>query len=714
MREAHEAVLAVFGPDGLLAGAIPGFEYRPPQAEMAATVWQAFARGKTAIIEAGTGTGKSLAYLYPGLVHARLAGRPLIVSTNTINLQEQLLEKDLPTLAGLVSPPPRAVLLLGRGNYLCRRRLNLPSVWGGMLDGRLHAAILRAAEEGRGERPRLGFSVPEEAWSRIASDGQTCLRQHCPWHETCFWQAARRAAAAAEIILVNHHLLLSDAVLRRSLGWDTDRAVLPRYDRVVFDEAHHLEEIATEHLARRIDGPTLHRLLDLLHRSGGHEPTGVLAYCLLGVATGGPVPEKTRLAEARSLAAEALQVVERLRAKAGPFFALLASFAREGGQDGSRWQRRYRGHLGRQIKGFGELAEDLLVLAGELADLLSRLLSRWEADPEAPTTEEGLVLKAALGGLLDFRDDLPAVLAGEDEDHVYWVETAPRGEEKETTAVMAPLEVGPLLCETLFAHLHSAVFASATLTADGGFGFFRERLGLDLVHPACRLELVLPSPFDYRRQVLLAVPRDLPEPDDAAFPEAASSFLRELLVTVGGRTLILFTSYTTMEKVSCLLRASLPPGLFLRQQGERPRGDLLAELREGEGIVLCGTDSFWEGVDVAGEALSCVVIARLPFSVPREPVVEARMEHLEREGENGFYRYLLPQAVLKLKQGFGRLVRRGGDTGVVVILDRRFLDRAYGRYFYEALPRCTECFAASPAVLAAVRDWFAGRRTAAG
>ncbi|NLG83238.1 MAG: ATP-dependent DNA helicase, partial [Firmicutes bacterium] len=560
---------------------------------MAATVWEALARGKTAIVEAGTGTGKSLAYLYPGLVHARLAGRPLVVSTNTINLQEQLWEKDIPALAGLVNPPPRAVLLLGRGNYLCRRRLNLPAAWGGLLDERLQAAILRAAEEGRGERPRLGFSVPEEVWARVASDGQICLRQYCPWYETCFWHTARRAAATAEIVLVNHHLLLADAVIRRSLGWKTERAVLPPYNWVIFDEAHHLEEIATEHLARRIDGPRFHRLLDLLHRPGGHEPAGVLARCLLGLATGGPVPEQARLAEARSLAAEALQAVERLRARSGPFFALLASFAREGNQNGSSRQRRYRGDLGLEIKGFAEETADLLVLLGELVNLLSRLLSRWEADPETPKTEEGLLLKAALEGFLALQDDLPMVLAGENANNVYWVETTPDHEE-ETAAVMAPLEVGPLLYETLFAHLHSAVFASATLTTGGGFAFFRERLGLDLVHPVDRLEIVLPSPFDYRHQVLLAVPRDLPEPDETAFPTAAALFLRELLTVVGGRTLILFTSYATMEKVASLLRSSLPSGLSLRQQGERPRGDLLAELRGGEGGVLCGTDSFWE------------------------------------------------------------------------------------------------------------------------
>ena len=676
----------VFGPGGSVASAMPGFEHRPQQVEMAARVRQTLAAGRMALIEAGTGTGKSLAYLYPGLLHARLAGGPLIVSTNTINLQEQLLTKDLPLLASLCPEPPKVALLLGRGNYICRRRLEYALRQGTLdLSEKALRGLSRAVREGRGERNKLGLVVSEEIWRHLASDVEFCLRPHCPWSEDCFWLAARRAAAEAEIVLVNHHLLLADVAVRAHLGWEAEQAVLPAYSRVVFDEAHHLEDIATEHLSLRLGSAWLARLLDRLHLREGPGSQGVLTVFQFGLRTSGGALPPERAAEASDLSTTAMAAVEQAKARADLVFGSLLALAREGRQEGATWQRRYTQDLREFDPALGPAAEDLLLTLQGLDNLLQKLLDAWEGEnAETPETEEGLAIRYLHAELAGFCGNLPTVLAGESREHVYWLEASRRRGGEEVEAIMAPLRVGPLFHSMLLANLESAVFTSATLTAGGDFGYLRERLGLDLVAPAERMELCLPSPFDYRRRVLLAAAGDLPEPDDARFPEAAAVFLAALLRVTRGRTLVLFTSFNALDRICDLLQPALPEGLKLLRQGEGPRSALIAAFQDEDGAVLCGTDSFWEGVDVPGLALSCVVLARLPFRVPTEPVAAARMELVEQEGGSSFQRYSLPQAVIKFKQGFGRLVRRGDDGGAVVVLDRRFLSKNYGRIFREA------------------------------
>lgn len=711
-EEAEREALAVFGPDGALARIMPGFEYRPEQVRMAAFVHRAFAAGRTALIEAGTGTGKSLAYLHPGLQHARRTGRPLVVSTNTINLQEQLLEKDLAVLAALdPANPPRAALLLGRGNYLCRRRLQLV-LDRGLLDAPddLLAALAQAASAGRGERNALGFAVSEEVWAPVRSEAEFCLRARCPWAAGCHWLAARKAASEAEIILVNHHLLLADAAVRRTLGWEAEAAVLPAYTFAVIDEAHHLEDIATGYFSVRLGSLALTRALDRLFRREGPSQQGVLPLFSLGLRTAGQSLPAARAGEARAAAERAIAAVEEARRRAERFFAPLLNLARAGRAEGNSCQLRYRDDLRRLAPELGPAAEDLGLSLEDLRRILGKLLECWEGEnADSPETEEGLVVRSARVQLAEFCADLPRVLAAEDGDSVYWLETSRHRGGEEVEAVAAPLRVGPVLHQAFLVNLEAAVFASATLTAGGDFAYFRERLGLDLVSPGVRMELVLESPYDYRRQVLLGLPSDLPEPDDPAFPAAAAAFLGELIGIAGGRTLVLFTSFSALDRVCDLLEGRLPSGLRLLRQGRRPRAELLAEFRRMDGAVLCGTDSFWEGVDVPGVALSCVIVARLPFRVPTEPVVEARMEMIEREGGSAFYRYSLPQAAIRLKQGFGRLVRRGDDDGAVVILDRRILTKSYGVVFRQALPPCTEVRGSRDEVLAAVRGWLERR-----
>ena len=708
-RARQTEALSFFGPRGALARSLPGFEHRPQQVRMASGVGHVFDHGGMAIIEAGTGTGKSLAYLYPGLIQARRAGRPLIVSTNTINLQHQLFSKDLPLLAAICKPPPKIALLLGRHNYLCRRRFELAlQQEPAQLASEILAALAGAVRAGHGERGNLGLTVPGESWSLVASDGEYCLRQRCPWVSACFWQCARRAAAEAEIILVNHYLLLADVAFRLHAGWDSEHSVLPAYDRVVFDEAHHLEDIATESLKNCLSSEALAKTLDRLHRRDGPQSFGLLPFLQLGLASSGALADVQHRAEARELSAGAIELVERARTKGEEFFAELATMVhQEGRRDGSIRQMRYRRDLCALTPGLAAPVQDLALLLDQLMKIQAKLLQVWEGEnAENPETEEGLALRSLGNNLMNFLSGLPLVLMAESGENVYWLETIRRRHREEVTANMAPLRIGALFHQALLGNLHGVVFTSATLSVSGDFAFFRERLGLDLTPPEQRLEIVLDSPFDYRRQVLLAAVTDLPGPDEAGFPQQAAGFLAELLPIVDGGTLVLFTSYGALERVWTNLRGILPPSVSLLRQGERPRNALFAEFQSTPGAVLLATDSFWEGVDLPGAALSCVVLARLPFRVPTEPITEARAEYLAANGGNPFADYSLPQAIIKLKQGFGRLVRRKDDTGSVVILDKRVLTRAYGREFFASLPSCEECFGTAGVVLEKVKERF--------
>jgi ATP-dependent DNA helicase DinG len=608
-----------FGPSGRLAAALPGFEPRAGQAALAQAVFDSLEGDEHLLAEAGTGTGKSLAYLIPALV----SGQRVVVATATKALQEQLLTKDVPAAAAALGRKVRVAVLKGRQNYLCRR--SLASV--GQLGGGLFTSSEDAAEYERlaewidrtdtGDRAELSFEPSSALWTELSVGADRCAGRRCPFIGSCYAEAARSQAAEAELVIANHALYFADVALRsRTEG----TGVLPEHDAVVFDEAHRLEEAAASWFGGRV---SLARIRQLAR----------------------DVERHARETESRP-PARALADLDR----AG--VALVSAF------DPGSGRRRLTladeeelEYLGRGLcRSLRHLADDLSG-SGEEADALGRRALGLEADVEA-------------------------CMAYDDPDRVAWAESG--------ALAWAPVDVSEILREEVWGSGPTAVLVSATLEPD----FLRARLGLDDAR-----ELVLPSPFDYREQALLYVPPRFPEPRSAGYEARLADEVVALCNLSRGRALVLTCSYRALDELVDRARPRIHYPLLV--QGEAPRERLLERFRDDVESVLFATATFWQGVDVAGESLSLLVVDKLPFSSPGDPLVEARCERIVRQGGDWFADYALPAAVLQLRQGFGRLIRGHADEGVVAVLDSRVHTRAYGRRFLEALP---------PARLVADRD----------
>jgi ATP-dependent DNA helicase DinG len=619
----------LLGPGGALSRALPGYEHRADQLAMAKEVARALSERRYLVAEAGTGTGKTLAYLVP----AALSGRRVVVSTATKTLQEQIWTKDLPLLAEKVGLHLEAAYLKGRSNYYCLARgakfAENPTF---PTRGEVHAwPIIQAwARETRtGDRAELDLPDSYGAWRELSASGETCLGKECQRYEECFVTLARARAAQADLVLVNHHLFFADLAMR------TSRAgveVLPAYDAVVFDEAHALSEVATEYFGLAVSSYRIEELARDADRAVADRP------------------DLQKLVKERT--AELAKAGER-------FFAEVARRIR-----GPRGQGDARVPLTEQV--LGPLAAD----QGRLDVALEEVRELF-ADAEGGTLFGALARRAG-----ELRVELKAVTAMKEPSRVYFGEARGRG----VFLRAAPIDVAEELVERLYRRVDTVVFTSATLAAGGRFDYFRREVGLAPEFDVS--EAAFPGPFDYRRQAALVVPPGLPEPADPAFFRAAAGVIRELVGVTGGRAFVLSTSFRGMQALREALD-DLPYQLLL--QGERPKGRLLELFREAPS-VLFATQSFWEGVDVAGDALSLVVIDKLPFAPPSDPVVAARVRALEAEGRDAFSELTVPAAALALKQGFGRLIRTRTDRGLVAVLDRRLLTRSYGRSFLATLP----------------------------
>ncbi len=693
-----DEVEAFLGPGGSLTGVLPAFEDRPGQQEMARLVAGRFNQGGVALVEAGTGTGKSMAYLLPAALWALRNGERTVISTNTINLQEQLVGKDLPLLSRALGEEISWSLVKGRGNYVSIRRAHLAASSAGSLfeedrqkeiDGIL--AWLDATEDG--SRSDLSFFPSPEVWEEVQSDPDICLKTRCPHFQDCFYQRARRAAAAAEILVVNHHLLFTDLAIRRVTNNYTRAAVLPPYRHLVLDEAHNVEAAATDHLGVEVTRRGLYRLLSRLERRGRgvlHEVRSRLAAEEdRGSARALLARVDERILPALAEAREALEpFLESLAGVMGPVEG--AGSLRLGGKDGIEARE---GVEVRETLASFQIA--FRALAREVAELRQRILGdeQWAGALEGRTLDlfsaQNRLESAAAGArrVLDPGDEAASL--------VRWLERRGKvlGGSLNLAFAAAPIEVGPILREDLFERLDTVLLTSATLTTRAGFEYIRSRLGLDsgAVEEADLdvVEAVTPSPFDFRSQALLGVPTDLVGPGHPGdrFEEETARVVFETAILTGGGIFVLFTSHRALRRVAELLRArerELPGSLFV--QGEEPRWRLLQRFVEsGKGILL-GTASFWEGVDVPGDPLRALILQKLPFQVPTEPIVAARMEAVEAQGGDPFSRYTLPEAALRLKQGFGRLIRTREDRGAVLILDDRILTRRYGPYLRQSLP----------------------------
>ena len=627
------ASAAVFADDGPLAHTVDGYEPREGQRAMAAAVADVIERGGTLIAEAGTGTGKTLAYLVPAI----LSGKRVLVSTGTKNLQEQIFFKDIPLLRAALGTPFSATLMKGRSNYLCLHRFETyrDGVEGGTSAGgrliesgdRVMLPIINAwlKKTETGDRSELR-DLPEDLplWKDIAADAETCLGAECPRYGDCFVTLMRQRAAESDVVIVNHHLLCADAQLRKSAYGE----VIPACATLVVDEAHQLEDVATQYFGIAVSN---YRVDDLVRD----------------------------VESTVSLTPAMLQATSRVRDRARTFFSGLTSAQMNVAESKARYNSDT----------FIDYFQDGAMLGGALEGLEATLILSLKKD-EPDEAVASLARRAR-----ELREDLTFLIRASDTDFVYYVESRGRG----LFLRASPIDVSRVAKEALFDRMRATVLTSATLAVDGSFQYAKSRLG---VRDA--MELRVASEFDYARQALLYLPRRVPPPKSPAFSAAAAREVIEILKRSRGRAFVLFTSYAVLRAVQQFVEMALPFPVLV--QGTAPRSTLIEQFRSTPNAVLLATASFWQGVDVVGEALSCVIIDKLPFASPGDPVTAARIEAIKATGGDAFATYQVPLAILALQQGLGRLIRHRSDRGVLAILDPRLRTMGYGRRFLDSLP----------------------------
>ena len=628
------AVERVFRADGPLARALPAFEPRPGQLEMALASARVMAGGGVLLAEAGTGTGKTLAYLVPAI----LSRQNVLISTGTKNLQEQIYLKDLPVLRQALDVPFSATYMKGRSNYLCIQRFE--SLRRDRAVRMIHGEILGAlerwsADTETGDRAEVA-ELPDDQplWNEIAATSETCLGTKCPRHDECFITRMRQRAAASDLVIVNHHLLCADAAVRQS----DYGAVVPDCRYAILDEAHQLEDVATQYFGLSVSTYRVEELArDADRLLGGRQvddPDG-----------------------------EWRRAIDRVRDRSTAFFIALVA-GRQPSSPDVAWAGDERTRL----------TPGLLADAYQPGLLLVEALETLEATValERSDAEEVQAVARRAG---EIRDQLRFLLRAGDPDFVFFLEVRGRG----VFLRAAPIDVSRIVREVLLDRMQATVLTSATLSVGGSFAYVRARLGIQ--DP---VQVRLPSEFDYGRQALLYLPRPLPDPRTAAFADAAGREIVEILKRTRGRAFVLFTSYAVLRKVQAIAEAELRFPILV--QGSAPRSALLARFRATPHAVLLATSSFWQGVDVVGEALSCVIIDKLPFASPADPITAARIETIAARGDEPFEQYQLPLAILSLQQGLGRLIRHRQDRGVLAVLDPRLRTRGYGGRFLEAFP----------------------------
>lgn len=690
-----ESIAADLGPDGPVAAAMRQYEDRPAQRDMARAISTLYNDNGTGLIEAGTGVGKSLGYLMPALRWAVRFNERTVVSTNTINLQEQLVRKDLPFLARALASeqPVRFALLKGWRNYLCLLRLEQAKLIGPTLLDDPSAGIATisewAATTGEGSLSDMPFPPAPEAWDEVAAEPDLCIRNACPHFERCFLFRARREAAQAHIVVVNHHLLMSDVAVRRAAGNWQDTAVLPAYNRLVIDEGHHLEDAAAAHLGESATKRGMQRLLSRLSRGGSGRRAGRGLLAALELRLRAKPGDMFSVASLDMLDRRILPAVDAMREKGGSVFDLLEVFLRESGQPVVRLTDDFASH---QIwrSGLEAALTDFILQSAVLTDSISMIRQRLEAETERDEATVALVSELRGAGLR--LEGLAAAVHGalepgpEAHKRIRWVES--RGRDGNVGVTWVPLDLAPILRDHLFAKVKTAVLTSATLSMDSRFDFLSSRLGLDQL-PVPPLTESFPSPFDFRRQAILAIPTDTPAPntDPAGHFRAVVRMISDFTAASDGGIFALFTSHRDVRQAAAELRAAgMAAARPLLVHGEESRDALLMQFRESGRAVLLGTSSYWEGVDVAGHALRGLLIAKLPFRVPTEPVTAAHCEAIAERGGDPFSEYMVPHAALRLKQGFGRLIRSGTDRGAIIIADPRVSTRRYGATLLNALP----------------------------
>ena len=690
-----EEIGRVFAPDGMMAH-LKGYEQRDEQVRMSLAVAEAFNRDGVALVEAGTGTGKSLAYLVPSILWAVRNNERVVISTNTINLQEQLIRKDLPFLARNSKIEFKTALVKGRGNYACLRKLEHaeaePSLFPDESSAELTSIIEWSHASQDGCRSDLAFTPRHSTWEEVCCEADQCSRSRCKHFNRCFFYRARRESSAARVLVVNHALLLSDIVLRKETGYDAT-AILPPFTRLIFDEGHHLEDVATSHLSLMIARSGILKQLQRLVPQKANR-AGLLTIISSRIARDLPESQEGLYSELSGLLESHLlpkaHDLAGLTEQTMDWLAISVEHD-SGGLAGREQKLRITPEVERKVF-WNECRQRLHGLADAVNDYTSAmrtLLRRCGDLPEKLREKlaDQLLDTGGIEGRLQAMADGLLLFTTDAEGYCRWIETRNGSRGVQARICAAPLDISGQLKETVLDRLKTIIVTSATLTVGGLFGYLKKRTGFGLLPKERLSELQLASPFDYASQVFVAIPENMPEPTEPGYREALESHILQAVTLARGGAFVLFTSYDLLNRVHAALAPQLARlGLTTLKQGETGRHALLAQFRKEGNAVLFGTDSFWEGVDVKGEALRLVIITRLPFQVPTEPVQQARAEKIKSDGGDPFRDFSLPQAVIKFRQGFGRLIRSRDDHGAVLILDRRVINKSYGRTFLRSLP----------------------------
>ncbi|MEJ8544826.1 ATP-dependent DNA helicase DinG [Brevibacillus borstelensis] len=685
----EEMLERMVGEEAAFSRNLPGYQRREAQESMMRAIFDSLEKGSHLLVEAGTGTGKSLAYLLPAILWSKQRREPVVISTNTIQLQEQLFHKEIPALQQSLPFPFRASTLKGRGNYLCLRKFEQSleeSMEGSSQELRLvkgqMVTWLTQTETGDVEELSMP-STGQLYWQQVKSDTDSCLHRNCPWFSRCYYFQARERASEADVLIVNHALLVSDL--------QAEKRILPAHDIAIIDEAHHLESVATHHLGKQFSTA---QLLFLLDRANPQEGSYLHRFAEELLALPGNGQSSPVSSVLTSMNGHFLQLKEKSQQLA----QLLYQWASERGEETSDTGRdtvRYRttsfsGKHERIRKTARRVIESMSLFASDLDSLLACM----SAD-EKPSFEWRSLYTDAAGLLKEWQEGMELVhffLLEPGDEYVCWMEIESRTPKKQVYFHAAPLQVATRLAEPLFEERRSVILTSATLTVKDSFSYIMERMGLDHLPEERVRTLQLPSPFCYEQQGLLLIPSDLPtlgKDSEQQYIEAVVQGCVDAIRAAGGRTMILFTSYSMLRQVYQGLKEQVgdePYTLLGHGIDSNNRTKLVRMFQREANSVLLGTSSFWEGVDIQGEALSCLVIVRLPFTPPNHPVYQARAEQVKEQGKNAFMSIALPQAVIQFKQGVGRLIRHHDDRGVVVVLDARIVESRYGRSFLKSLP----------------------------
>lgn len=737
-----EKLIGMLRPGGRLADGLPGYEHREPQIEMTRRVAEALNGDAISVIEAPTGTGKSMAYLLPAVAWAIKNGEKVVVATHTINLQEQLIEKDLPLLRQAAGLEFDAAVIKGRNNYVCLRKTDYVRGHRDFIGDEAKTEQTEAIEAwikttGDGSLAELGFEPDREVWERYMSETDNCLRVKCPFYQKCFYYNARRRAARAHVLVANHHLLMADLAIRSQTDNYSHAAVLPRFHRIVIDEAHHLEEVATQYFGSRISRAGL--LYHLRRLASTRTGDGLLRHLAQKIHQRVYRFEKEKskawiLEIDRDLMGKRMSLEEEIDDLAERSVRAMAKM--EDGSAGGRKENRRRVTPGLRAKALWEteIHAPLMEIFNRGRALVADLRRLYQAlgeviEDETPETMSPILelrsvimkIERQLAEIIQFLDT--------DSELCRWVEyrSGAGARRPHVAFCTAPMEVSESLRERVLRRFRTVIMTSATLTVARKFDYFLKQIGaedqsklgllgptgpraprpIQAAGPRRLVTALLDSPFDYDAQVYAAAPIDLPSPKMAEFAPALEEFLRRALKISRGRAFVLFTSYTLLNRMHDSLAADLQAeGYPCLKQGTIGRTVLTEAFRRDIGSVLFATSSFWEGVDIPGEALSCLVLTRLPFVVPNEPIIEARVEVLRAKGGDAFGELIVPRAVIRFRQGFGRLIRSKQDRGCVLICDRRVASERYGKIFLDSLPTRNVHLAPAEDVFATMERFF--------